>query len=80
MKKKNISLCDYLYVDTKKILSVYNQLTGAAVSAGESAYSTVNQVENKKKYDFTIFKSDSGNAAQDGQCLQEQVKSHHALC
>jgi hypothetical protein len=79
MKKKNMPLCDYLYVDTKKILSVYNQLTGAVVSAGDSAYATVNPAENKKKYDFKIFKSDSGNAAQEGQGAQEQIKSHHAL-
>ncbi|XCN71724.1 MAG: hypothetical protein Q3M24_15600 [Candidatus Electrothrix aestuarii] len=79
MKKKNLSLCDYFYVDTKKILSVYNQLTGAVVSTGESTSATVHQAEKKKKYDFKIFKSDSGNAAQEGQAAQEQVKSHHAL-
>jgi len=79
MKKKNMSLCDYLYVDTKKILSVYNQLTGAVVSAGESTYATVNPAENKKKYDFKIFKNDSANAGQEGQGAQEQVKPHHAL-
>jgi hypothetical protein len=79
MKKKNMSLCDYLYVDTRKILSVYNQLTGSIVSAGESASATVHQAEKKKKYDFKIFKSDSGNAAQEGQGAQEQIKPHHTL-
>ncbi len=79
MKKKNISLCDYLYVDTRKILSVYNQLTGAVVSAGDSTYATVGQAESKKKYDFKIFKGDSAGTSQEGQGAQEQVKPHHVL-
>lgn len=73
-----MSLYDYLYVDTKKVLSTYNQLTGAIVSVGDSTYATVGQAESKKKYDFKIFKNDSA-AAQEGQGTQEQVKPHHLL-
>ncbi|MCI5117722.1 MAG: hypothetical protein D3913_07115, partial [Candidatus Electrothrix sp. LOE1_4_5] len=73
MKKKNMSLYDYLYVDTKKVVSTYNQLTGAVVSAGDSTCATVGQAESKKKYDFKIFRNDSATV-QEGQGTQEQVK------
>ena len=43
MKKKNLPLYDYLYVDTGKILSVYSQLTGETVTAGDALYETVRQ-------------------------------------
>ncbi|MCI5151457.1 MAG: hypothetical protein D3916_19125, partial [Candidatus Electrothrix sp. MAN1_4] len=79
MKKKNMSLCDYLYVDTRKILSVYNQLTGSVISADDSTCTAVHQVEKKKKYDFKIFKNDAGNAVPEGQGAQEQIKPHHTL-
>ncbi|MCI5128027.1 MAG: hypothetical protein D3905_04880 [Candidatus Electrothrix sp. AS4_5] len=78
MKKKNMSLYDYLYVDTKKVVSTYNQLTGAVVSAGDSTCATVGQAESKKKYDFKIFRNDSATV-QEGQGTQEQVKPHHIL-
>ncbi|MCI5221923.1 MAG: hypothetical protein D3924_04445, partial [Candidatus Electrothrix sp. AR4] len=77
--KKNIYLYDYLYVDTKKIISVYSQLTGEVVLAKDSTYETANYSDNKKKYDFKVFKQDTGNTTQDKQCVKEYIKPHHSL-
>ncbi|MCI5145843.1 MAG: hypothetical protein D3923_10015 [Candidatus Electrothrix sp. AR3] len=72
--KKNISLCDYIYIDHKKIISVYSQLTGEVVSARDSLYETVH-IDHKKKY--KLFKQDAGNTTQD--TVKEYVKPQHAL-
>ncbi len=79
--KKNTYLYDYLYVDTKKIISVYSQLTGEVVFSKDSTYETASytDTDNKKKYDFKVFKHDVGSATEDKQRVKEYIKPHHSL-
>lgn len=55
-----MNLYDYIYVDTEKLTSVYSQLTGGIVEARESVSETSQNIDNKRRYDFKIFKHDAG--------------------
>lgn len=74
-----MELYDYIYVDTDKVVSVYSQLTGGVVELRESVLETAKSRDNKRKYDFKVFKHDAGGTSQDKQGLKETIKPHHSF-
>lgn len=74
-----MNLFDYIYADVQKIISVYSQLTGGVVEARESMFQNSDAQDNKRKYDFRIFKHDAGGTKTDSESLKEVIKPHHSL-
>ncbi|KMM74140.1 hypothetical protein ACP93_18095 [Xanthomonas sp. NCPPB 1128] len=70
---------DFLYVDTDKAISVYSQLTGGVVDVREHTSSRTSNFDNKRHYDFRIFKHDAGGSSTRGDSQKAIVKPHHAL-
>lgn len=74
-----MNIYDYIYVDREKIISLYSQLTGGVVEVIERSTENSRSADNKRNYDFKIFKHDAGGTQTDKGGLKETIKPHHAL-
>jgi hypothetical protein len=74
-----MSLYDYIYVDLEKIISLYSQLTGGVVELREENREGIRTTDNKRRYDFKVFKHDAGGTDQDISGMKEVIKPHHSL-
>lgn len=74
-----MTLYDYIYVDLEKVVSLYSQLTGGVVELRESNRERVYSADNKRKYDFKVFKHDAGGTDEDKTGVKEVIKPHHAV-
>jgi hypothetical protein len=72
-------LCDYIYADLAKAVSLYSQLTGGIVELREASTETTGQADNKRHYDFKVFRHDAGGSTEERSALREVRKPHHAL-
>jgi hypothetical protein len=72
-------LYDYIYVDLPKVISLYSQLIGGVVEVREVAKELVESADNKRHYDFKIFKHDAGGTEQDKSGVKETIKPHHSV-
>lgn len=72
-------LYDYLYVDLPKVISLYSQLTGGVVESRETTHEQAKSADNKRAYDFKVFRHDAGGTANDKSGTKELVKPHHAV-
>jgi hypothetical protein len=72
-------LYDYLYVDLPKVISLYSQLIGGVVETREVSKESVESADNKRHYDFKIFKHDAGGTDQDKSGVKEIIKPHHSV-
>ncbi|MDD3815574.1 MAG: hypothetical protein PHZ02_13125 [Desulfocapsaceae bacterium] len=74
-----MNLYDYLYVDLDKAISLYSQLTGGVVELRETQSEKGVTSDNKRNYDFKVFKHDAGGTTQDKEQDKTTIKPHHAL-
>lgn len=74
-----MQLYDFIYVDLEKVISIYSQMTGGIVEVLERSTENSRSADNKRNYDFKVFKHDAGGTANDKSALKEVVKPHHAL-
>ena len=74
-----MQLYDYIYVDLDKATSLYSQLTGGVVELRESNVESSAIADNKRKYDFKVFKHDAGGSTTDKEQLKEVIKPYHAF-
>jgi len=74
-----VNLYDYLYVDLDKAISLYSQLTGGVVELRETQSERSTSSDNKRNYDFKVFKHDAGGVTQDKDQDKTTIKPHHAL-
>lgn len=74
-----MTLYDYLYVDLDKAISLYSQLTGGVVELKETQSEKSSSSDNKRNYDFKVFKHDAGGTAHDRAQDTTTIKPHHAL-
>lgn len=74
-----MNLYDYIYVDLDKAISLYSQLTGGVVELREAKSEKGATAENKRNYDFKVFKHDAGGTSHDIEQNKETIKPHHAL-
>lgn len=74
-----MSLYDYIYVDRDKVISLYSQMTGGVVEVVERSAERSRSSDNKRNYDFKVFKHDAGGTATDKSASKETIKPHHAL-
>jgi len=74
-----MSLYDFIYVDRPKVISLYSQLTGGVVEMRESSAERGHTADNKRNYDFKIFKHDAGGVTQGKSAEKEVIKPHHSL-
>lgn len=74
-----MALYDYIYVDLNKIISLYSQLTGGVVELREENREGIHTSDNKRNYDFKVFKHDAGGSDQDKSGMKEVIKPHHSL-
>jgi hypothetical protein len=74
-----LNLFDYLYVDLDKVISLYSQLTGGVVELRETQSGKGSTSDNKRKYDFKVFKHDAGGTTQDSEQDKTTIKPYHAL-
>lgn len=74
-----MNLYDYLYVDLEKVISIYSQLTGGVVEVREIKSEKGLSSDNKRNYDFKIFKHDAGGTLNEREEGKETIKPHHAL-
>lgn len=74
-----MNLYDYLYVDLDKAISLYSQLTGGVVELKETQSEKSITSDNKRNYDFKVFKHDAGGTTQDKDQDKITIKPHHAL-
>lgn len=72
-------LYDYLYADLPKVISLYSQLTGGVVESRETTHEHGRTADNKRAYDFKVFRHDAGGTANDKSGTKELVKPHHAV-
>jgi hypothetical protein len=72
-------LYDYLYVDLPKVISLYSQLTGGVVEARETTREQGRTADNKRAYDFRVFRHDAGGTSDDRSGTKELIKPHHAV-
>lgn len=72
-------LYDYLYVDLPKVISLYSQITGGVVEYRESTRVHSRSSDNKRNYDFKVFRHDAGGTANDKDGTKEVIKPHHSL-
>lgn len=70
---------DFIYVDLEKVISIYSQMTGGIVEVLERSTENSRSADNKRNYDFKVFKHDAGGTKNDKSALKEVVKPHHAL-
>jgi hypothetical protein len=73
------SLFDFLYVDRQKVISLYSQLTGGVVEALESSNEIARDSDNKRNYDFKVFKHSAGGVDHERSSERVTIKPHHAL-
>ena len=74
-----MQLYDFIYVDLEKVISIYSQMTGGIVEVLERNTEDSRSADNKRNYDFKVFKHDAGGTTNDKSSLKEIVKPHHAL-
>lgn len=74
-----MNLYDYLYVDLDKAISLYSQLTGGIVELRETQSERNTTSDNKRNYDFKVFKHDAGGTTQNKDQDKATIKPHHAL-
>jgi hypothetical protein len=74
-----MSLYDYIYVDLEKVISLYSQMTGGVVEVLERSAEHSRSADNKRNYDFKVFKHDAGGTEFDKKTSRESIKPHHAL-
>lgn len=74
-----MNLFDYLYVDLDKVISLYSQLTGGIVELRETQSEKGSTSDNKRNYDFKVFKHDAGGTIQDKVQDKTTIKPYHAL-
>ncbi|MGX9416536.1 DUF6414 family protein [Vibrio sp. WJH972] len=74
-----MNLYDYLYVDLDKAISLYSQLTGGVVELRETQRENSSTADNKRNYDFKVFKHDAGGVEQEKEQDKSTIKPHHAL-
>jgi hypothetical protein len=74
-----VNLYDYIYVDLDKVISLYSQLTGGVVEIKETQTETGSTADNKRNYDFKVFKHDAGGTSQEKETDTVTVKPHHSL-
>jgi hypothetical protein len=74
-----MQLYDFIYVDLEKIISIYSQMTGGIVEVLERSNDSTRSADNKRNYDFKVFKHDAGGTTNDRNAVKEVVKPHHAL-
>jgi hypothetical protein len=74
-----VNLYDYLYVDLDKVISLYSQLTGGVVELRETQSERGSTSDNKRNYDFKVFKHDAGGTVQDKEQDKTTIKPYHAL-
>lgn len=72
-------LYDFLYVDLPKVISLYSQLTGGVIESRETTHEHGKTADNKRAYDFKVFRHDAGGTANDRSGTKELVKPHHAV-
>jgi uncharacterized protein YdcH (DUF465 family) len=77
--ERHMQIRDFLYVDTDKAISVYSQLTGGVVDLREHTSSRSSNSDNKRHYDFKVFKHDAGGSSTSEDSHKAVVKPHHAL-
>ena len=74
-----MNLYDYLYVDLDKVISLYSQLTGGVVELRETQSERGTTSDNKRSYDFKVFRHDAGGTAKEKEQDKITIKPHHAL-
>jgi len=74
-----MALYDYLYVDLPRVISLYSQLTGGIVESRETTHERSKSADNKRTYDFKIFRHDAGGTANDKSASKDLVKPHHSV-
>lgn len=74
-----MNLFDYLYVDLEKAISLYSQLTGGVVELRETEKEKGATIDNKRTYDFKVFKHNAGGVGQEIEYDKSTIKPHHAL-
>lgn len=74
-----MNLYDYIYVDLEKVISLYSQLTGGVVELRETHSERSSTLDNKRNYDFKVFKHDAGGTTQDKEQNKSTIKPYHAL-
>lgn len=74
-----MNLYDYIYVDLDKVISLYSQMTGGVVEIIERNTEKSHSADNKRNYDFKVFKHDAGGTEIDRSASRETIKPHHAL-
>ena len=72
-------LYDYLYVDLPKVISIYSQITGGIVESRETTREHARSADNKRNYDFKVFRHDAGGTTNDKNGVKEVIKPHHSL-
>ena len=55
-----MNLYDYIYVDLGKVISLYSQMTGGVVEIVERSTERSRSSDNKRNYDFKVFRHDAG--------------------
>jgi hypothetical protein len=74
-----MNLFDYIYVDLNKVISLYSQMTGGVVEMLERSSERAQSSDNKRNYDFKVFKHNAGGTQNDSTASKETIKPHHAL-
>lgn len=74
-----MNLYDYIYVDLEKAISLYSQLTGGVVELRETQSEKSTTSNNKRNYDFKVFKHDAGGTTNDTEHEKSTIKPYHAL-
>lgn len=74
-----MDLYDYIYVDIDKAVSLYSQLTGGVVEVREAVSEHSKNQDNKRKYDFRVFKHDAGGTEGSRDGLKETIKPYHSF-
>jgi hypothetical protein len=74
-----MALYDHLYVDRDRVMSLYSQLSGGIVELRESSVERSQSSDNKRHYDFRVFKHDAGGTTHDVEDVREVVKPHHSV-
>lgn len=72
-------LYDFLYVDLPKVVSMYSQLTGGIVETTELSLESSRSSDNKRNYDFKVFRHDAGGTEDRRHSEKEVIKPHHSL-
>ncbi len=78
-KEAVVNLYDYIYVDLEKAISLYSQLTGGVVELREIQSEKGSTADNKRNYDFKVFKHAAGGSTQEKEQDKSTLKPHHAL-